>query len=315
MNIRNLGYFIAVAESGNITKTAEKLYVSQQALSKHLKDLERDLGVVLFTRNPNFRLTYAGERLLTLAKELQRSEDKLIREMHDIGENRRAKLRLGMTHTCGRALLPETLPLFMNLHPAVDITLTEANMRDLENKLVSDEIDMALTYSPISSPLLAAYEIKSESTLLIAPKKLLEPIYAEMTEEQIESFRSDPDITVLEGQPFLMLKEGDRLRKLIDDHMSKKFFMPNIFLETENIETVFHLAEAGMGFAVYPEIFMSRLHKDKWDHLREMSFEVLRFTDPEMMSALIVASRKNSVATPLEEDFVRICRQAVASNP
>lgn len=312
MNTKNLSCFIAVAESGNITKTAEKLYVSQQALSKRLMELEKELGVVLFTRNPNFRLTYAGERLLAMARELQRSEERLVREMHEIGNGHRDKLRLGMTHTCGRALLPEALPRFMELHPAVDITLTEANMRELEHKLVNDEIDLALTYSPISSPLLTAKEIKSESTLLIAPKTLLEQVFSALPEERVEAFRRDPDITLLEGQPFLMLKEGDRLRKLIDDHMKKKDFVPNIFLETENIETMFYLAEAGMGFAVYPELFMSRLHKKKWSRLAEMGFEVFRFTDPDMTSSLVAASKKNGVEAALEEDFVRICRQIVA---
>ena len=62
MNFRNLEYFLAAAEEKNITRAAKKLYISQQSLSEHIAKLEDELGVPLFERTPNLKLTYAGEK-------------------------------------------------------------------------------------------------------------------------------------------------------------------------------------------------------------------------------------------------------------
>ena len=106
MNFRNLQYFLAAAEEKNFTHAARRLYISQQSLSGHVAKLEEELGVPLFERGPELKLTYAGERLALIARQICSLEQEILREAGEISEHRRGRLRLGVSYTCGRAMLP-----------------------------------------------------------------------------------------------------------------------------------------------------------------------------------------------------------------
>lgn len=80
MNFRNLQYFLAVAEERNITHAANRLFISQQSLSGHIAKLEEELGVPLFSRGQELTPTYAGERLMLIAKRICALEREIYRE-------------------------------------------------------------------------------------------------------------------------------------------------------------------------------------------------------------------------------------------
>ena len=89
MNFRNLQYFLRAAEEKNITRAAQKLYISQQSLSGHIAKLEEELGVSLFERGGELKLTYAGERLYLLAQRICSLEQEILRETGEISDRRR----------------------------------------------------------------------------------------------------------------------------------------------------------------------------------------------------------------------------------
>ena len=152
MNFRNLQYFLAAAEEKNITHAARKLYISQQSLSGHIAKLEEELGVALFERGPELKLTYAGERLALIARQICSLEQEILRETGEISDRRRGRLRLGISYTCGRSILPMILPAFCAAHPLVEINLMEGNHRQLNEWLSRGEIDVLIGYMPIDVP-------------------------------------------------------------------------------------------------------------------------------------------------------------------
>jgi DNA-binding transcriptional LysR family regulator len=117
MNFLNLQYFLVVAEELNITKAAERLHVSQQALSNHISKLEKELDAQLFSRTPKLSLTLSGKCLRTAALQIQDIHDQLLREMDDVNNNCRGELRIGISYTRGQAILPQLLPVFRETHP------------------------------------------------------------------------------------------------------------------------------------------------------------------------------------------------------
>ena len=149
MNFRNLQYFLAAAEEKNFTHAARRLYISQQSLSGHVAKLEEELGVPLFERGPELKLTYAGERLALIARQICSLEQEILREAGEISDHRRGRLRLGVSYTCGRAMLPVLLPEFCKSHPLVEISLMEGNHRQLNEWLRQGEIDVLIGYMPI----------------------------------------------------------------------------------------------------------------------------------------------------------------------
>ena len=95
MNFLALEYFISVAEEMNITKAAERHFISQQSLSNQIIKLEKELGIQLFERSPSLSLTYAGTRFLRAANKIIDEKRQILREIDDINNNCRGEIKVG----------------------------------------------------------------------------------------------------------------------------------------------------------------------------------------------------------------------------
>jgi len=104
MSILGLTYFLTAAEELNISRAAEKLYISQQTLSGHIQRLEEHYGVELFRRKPTLRLTPAGEAMLFYARQMLGAEHRMTAQFADIVSQCRGHLRLGMSRQRTQAL-------------------------------------------------------------------------------------------------------------------------------------------------------------------------------------------------------------------
>ena len=307
MNFRNLQYFLRAAEEKNITRAAQKLYISQQSLSGHIAKLEEELGVSLFNRGGELTLTYAGERLYLLAQRICSLEQEILRETGEISDRRRGRLRLGISYTCGRAILPRLLPDFRAGHPLVEISLMEGNHQQLNEWLAAGELDVVLGYAPIDVPGALVYPLLQERLFLASPRAITEGVFGPRSEAiRRESWRGF-DIRALGGCPFILLKSGNRIRTLFDDYLRKKDFLPEIVLETENIETAFALAEQGMGLTVYPELFLNTLHAAPSEEL-----DLLPLPEEEATGTLAVAFPEKGYHAPAVLDFITLCRSALS---
>ena len=149
MNFLHLKYFLLVAEELNITRAAERLYISQQSLSNHISNMERELDVKLFTRSPKLSLTYAGDLLVETATQILDLHSQYLAKVGDINRHYMGVLRLGISHTCGLALLPEVLPKFQAEFPMVDFSLFEGNSTHLEDELAHGRVDLIVCFQPI----------------------------------------------------------------------------------------------------------------------------------------------------------------------
>ena len=303
MNFRNLQYFLRAAEEKNITRAAQKLYISQQSLSGHIAKLEEELGVSLFERGGELRLTYAGERLYLLAQRICSLEQEILRETGEISDRRRGRLRLGISYTCGRAILPRLLPEFRAGHPLVEISLMEGNHQKLNEWLAAGEIDVVLGYAPIDVPGAVVYPLLQERLFLACPRAITERVFGAGAEE-LRRGKRELELRALAGCPFILLKSGNRIRSMFDSYLEKKDFMPEVVLETENIETAFALAEQGMGITVYPELFLNTLHAAP-----SAEIDLLPLPEDDTTGTLAVAFLEKGYHAPAVLDFISLCRR------
>ncbi len=304
MNFRNLQYFLRAAEEKNITRAAQKLYISQQSLSGHIAKLEEELGVSLFERGGELTLTYAGERLYLLAQRICSLEQEILRETGEISDRRRGRLRLGISYTCGRAILPRLLPAFRAEHPLVEISLVEGNHQKLNEWLAAGEIDVLLGYAPIDVPGAVVYPLLQERLFLACPRAITGRVFGGAAGELRRRGWPELDIRLLGGCPFILLKSGNRIRTMFDSYVRKKDFLPEIVLETENIETAFALAERGMGVTVYPELFLNTLHAAPSEAL-----DLLPLPAEDTTGTLAVAFPEKGYHAPAVLDFISLTRQ------
>ena len=310
MNFRNLQYFLTAAEEKNFTRAAKKLYISQQSLSGHIAKLEEELGVPLFERGPALRLTYAGERLELIARRICSLEREILRETDEIRDRRRGRLRLGVSYTCGRAILPTLLPDFHRTHPLVEFSLFEGNQRQLHEWLSRGEIDALIGYQPIEVPGAEVAALLNERLFLVCPKALTDSLFGADAARLRQDGGQPFDIRAFENQPFVLLKEGNRVRGLLDSCLAKQDFSPAVLLETENIETAFALAEQGMGITVYPELFLTALHPAALG--ADSPLDLFPLPGAETLGSLAIAFTEKAYHSPAVLDFIALCRTKAA---
>ena len=115
------------------------------------------------------------------------------------------------------------------------------------------------------------------------------------------------DLRLFSGQPFILLKTGNRIRAMLEHYSRSVGFLPRILLETENIETAFALARQGMGITVYPELFLRALHAEEGG--ADSSLDLFPLPGEGSMGALAVAFLESGYRSPAVLDFIALCRR------
>ena len=183
INFLNLEYFLVAAEELNFTRAARKLYISQQSLSNHISNLEKEFDVILFNRTSPLTLTYAGRALKTRARELLDLRDETYKEISDIKDFSTGQLSIGVSHTRGRVILPEILPTYQSQFPGIELHLAEGNSSQLASDLLHGNIDLMIDLLPFTAENVETVPICNEEILMVVPDEPLEKAYPGLVEE------------------------------------------------------------------------------------------------------------------------------------
>ncbi len=310
MNFTTLKYFLVTAEELNITHAASRLYISQQALSGHIAKLERELGVALFDRSPALSLTYAGRQLQKYAEQTADLERQIYQMAGDVRNDRRGEVRVGISHTCGRAVLPSVLPEFRRTHPMVDLILQEDTSSHMEQSLHRGDLDLMIDFMPITLEGAQCEKLIEERLFLVVPKAMLQFRCGACYEAVRSECERELDLSLFAKFPFILLRRGNRVRSMLDEYMHRLSFEPNIILETENVETAMALAQQGMGVTVYPELFRWCIPEDA---RQESPVEFFPFRDAQTTGTLAAAWMKGRYQPRAAGDFMDACRDAVSA--
>ncbi len=253
MNFAQLNYFMRVAENCNFSVTAQKLYISQQALSAQIALLEKELNVRLFERSHPLRLTDAGKKLYYTSAQIIFMKDMLEQELHDMAGNQHRVLRIGIGSAHTRTLLPNLLADYYVRSPQVKIELHEAVFSGLSQLLLDHKVDLLLS-RPLESSNVVSIPVLNEQILLFAPERTLAAVYGERLPEVLHSLRHSPhpNLDELRDCPIILPRNGN-LRETCNRMFMQFQFMPNIRLETDFSETAIKLCERGHGITFAPE--------------------------------------------------------------
>lgn len=292
MNSTQLTYFIQVAESLNISQSAKKLFISQQALSSQIAKLEESVGIKLFERKPSLTLTYAGQRLLIAAKEMLDIEATLEKEFEEIHLGERGTVTIGISFTRGRVFLPLVLPAFHRLFPNVELKLKEGNSSQLKSYLDDGSVDFVIAADQFSKAFYETEYLKTEALFWCYTKEFAEAMEAED----------------YENVPFVLVIGENRIRTIIDRYFERHGIKPKVLMESDNIETVLALAAEGMGVTVYPAMFLDN-RRSVWGTRDTLSFRVVG--DPKTDTELVAAWKKGKYINKFERAFLTLCKAAV----
>ena len=306
MNFLHLKYFLMVAEELNITRAAERLYISQQSLSNHIANMERELNVKLFTRSPKLSLTYAGDQLVQTATAILDLHSQFLTKVGDINRHYLGTLRVGISHTCGLALLPQILPLFREEFPLVEFSLFEGNSIQLETELSHGRVDLIICFQPIILEGVKTVPLTEQKLMLVVPRSLTDQL--EHSEELRSRFAQGADISAFQDQSFILIKKGNRTRNIIDNYFNRYNFRPKLILETENTVTTLAMAKAGVGITICPELFL-RAFPSATSSREEV--DIFPLSDPSTFSKLVVGYRADRYLSHFGERFIDLAQEAL----
>ncbi len=310
INFLNLEYFLVASEELNFTKAAKKLYISQQSLSNHILNLEKEFQVLLFNRTTPLTLTYAGQALQKRARQLIYLKDETYRELADIKDFTVGRLSIGMTYTRGRFILPAVLPAYKERLPNIELSLVEGNSEELSHDLVSGEIDLLIDLLPISAEHVETIPIYDEEILLFVPDIVLERQFPGRLDEIKEQLSRHTDLTLLADCPFLLLREGNRVRTIADEMFEEAQITPNIVLETENIETVRDLCMRGMGITFYPRMFISDSDENFDRGMSLFNINCYPLDNPHAHSTLAIGFHKGHYMSQATREFISLVKES-----
>lgn len=311
INFLNLEYFLVAAEELNFTRAAKRLYISQQSLSNHISNLEKEFDVDLFHRTSPLTLTYAGQVLRTKAREILDLREETYQEIADIKDFSKGQLTIGVSHTRGCKILPEILPVYKERFPGIQLHLKEGNSSELDADLLHGEVDLIVGLLPFRVENIETVPICEEEILLVAPDPVLEKAFPGRLSEIKERLLTDTDLSILKECPFLLINPGNRVRSLADEMFEEAQFTPNIILETENIETVMALAAKGMGITFYPKMFISShapLQNLASEH-GSLNFYSLNY--PKAHSVLAIGYHKGHYMSRATKEFINIAKETI----
>lgn len=180
--------FIYVAEKMSFTKAAEKHYISQQAVSGHIRKLEENLGTKLFVRSPRLKLTEAGKIYYESLKSIQRIEQYTLEAIADDSNQIHARLSLGVHADRGHVIFPGVFPRFHEMYSNVTVSLVNGHTNDFVEMLTRGKIDIMIGHDTEPQEDLERETIFSEGIYILATEKFLKKNLDDWngTEEMIE---------------------------------------------------------------------------------------------------------------------------------
>jgi LysR family transcriptional regulator, salicylic acid-responsive activator of bsdBCD len=285
MDLKQFGYFVAIAEEGSISAAAKKLHISQPPLSHQLKLMENELGVKLVERGARrVTLTDAGIILYKRANHILELTDAAIKELDDFSEKLSGTLRLGTTSSSGPALLKKRMVEFCEACPDVHFEIHEGSTFQLIELLGSGVIEIAIARTPFHAENTDSYGLESEPMIAVANREY----FAESGKERIA-------LKDLQGSPLIIYR---RFEKLILSSCKSAGFKPTIFCMNDDARTSLMWADAGLGVAIVPQS-MASYRKDE-----QSMFKVVK--DQSIQTQVTAIWRNDRQLSSVAKSFLEV---------
>ena len=243
MELRHLRYFLGVAEAQSFSRAAALLHITQPALSRQIRDLERELGIQLFDRvGRQVRLTPLGENLLSPSRTALADVEAIQDRARSLGGGRAGLLRVGATPQVLQSVLAGFLTRYRRSHPGVEVQLVEAGGVRLVSLVENGELHLAL------GPILSSRTVRGRE---LFPARIL----AVMPRGSRLARRRAIELTDLATETLLLLRLEFATRQILDGAIQIARLAPRVALESSDPHCLLALAEAGHGVAILPSTF------------------------------------------------------------
>ncbi|WP_087066036.1 LysR family transcriptional regulator [Intestinibacillus massiliensis] len=258
MDLKELHYILHIARCGNLTRAANALYLTQPALSKFLKNLERQVGSPLFSRiGSQLVPTYIGKRYLDYAERMVAMQGDWRAECADLLGEEKGRLSVAIPLMRGSCIIPDILPRFYQKYPQVEVALLEEAHSIEQHLFSSRDIDLVIYNDTSPSKNLIHEELGREEIVLVMAKN-----HALARRGVWRDGCRFPwmDLSLAAGERFIMHPLEQTTGKLSAQLLGLAGIAPNLLLRTRNSDVAIRLAANGVALAFAPESYIRKIH-------------------------------------------------------
>jgi LysR family hydrogen peroxide-inducible transcriptional activator len=293
MELHQLRYFVAVAETGGFSKAARICFVAQPSLSQQIIKLEQELGLKLFERlGRTSVLTEAGRALLPRARLILKEAGDIKSGISDDLGSGAGQLSVGLIPTIAPYMLPGVLKRFYESFPRAQISVNENLTERLIKSLIGLEIELAVMSLPIEDKLIRT-EPLFEDPLVLA----ISPVHELAKSEHVA-------IEDLRGIPFIALDEEHCLGEQINNFCYERQINPDIVCRTWNLSTIQHCVSFGSGVSLVPKMLVMT------DDSKRCVYRPIKGQSPKR--TVVAAWHRDRKLSKLAAEFIQIVKDEYA---
>ena len=288
MNLNQLYYFVALAQTEHYCKTAEMLSITQPSLSHAISNLEDELGTILFEkRGRNIALTKYGKIFLEYATESLQILEAGVKKTKAMNSEHTGIIDIGYIFTLGIEFIPRIVRAFLSASPELDVDLrfTVGNTQEIIRVLKEEKYDVAFCSRREKEQQVSFVPVAEENLVVVVP--------------QCHPLAKKAEITLAETAPYrqIFFTPSSGLRPTIERLFTKAGIQPDIAYEIEEDSAMAGLVAQDFGIAVMPEVPI----------LKYLDVKTLRITDPVIERFIYMAQVKDRYQPPVVRKFISYC--------
>lgn len=289
MNLSQLHIFKTVADKKSFSGAAQALFISQPAVSMHIKSLEDHFGTRLFDRNTQqVTITEAGRILYEYVEKILSLQDEAEKDISALTGCIRGTLSVGASFTVGEYVIPQVLGCFKKQHPQVRVLLKVTNTEQIVKLVLKQALDLGLVESRVNNFELIAKPFMKDELIVLLP--VGHPLAG-------KEFILIDELVAL---PFILREQGSGTRKITEDRLTEagiNLSELNVVMELGSTEAVKEAVEAGFGATII----------SKWAVQKELKLGTLvsvKVKEVSLVRKFYVIYNKNKFQTPVVKEFI-----------
>ena len=294
LNLRDIRALVAVAEAGSFTRAAERLHLSQPALTVQIRRLEEAVGARLFDRNSrNVALTPTGRELLPLLRKALRDMESVLRDARALGEGESGTIRIACLPTFAASVLPELIIGMKREVPRVAFQIRDVVASTVNALVRTEEADIGLTGGEVFDPMLEVLHAGVDRLVAVCPRA--HPLAKKRRVVLDDLVRS----------PLVLTAPGTSVRAVVDAALSASRESLDIACEPTYMMTAVAMVRGGLGVTILPETAR--------EVRAEPGLVVKPIDHPAFVRPIAIVKKRGRTLPAITDKFVNLMRQAVTT--
>ena len=283
MEVHQLRYVCAIAETGNFSRAAERCQIAQPSLSQQILKLEEDLGAKLFDRlGRSVRLTEAGRAFIPHARAILEQMEAARSSVSDKNAELRGNVTVGVIPTVAPYLMPTYTAHFARKYPDARLRIIEDTTSVLVEGLRDLSVDVSILALPLRYKDLELFPIRTE------------PLFAVLSKDDPRACAESLALKDLRGESFVMLRDGHCFRDLSIGTCTRARITPNIAFESGQFSSLLGMVAAGVGVSLIPEMAIDL----------NVGCRYVRLSDTQATRTIVAAVLRGRSLNRVQEAFV-----------